>query len=617
MPLRRRLTVSLIFLIMCALLSAMNVYCADDRSYYMSGFKINAQLDSSGNMEVSEKITYEFDGSFRGVYRTLKTAGSDGISNFAVGKLQNGKLTEFIQNNSEVENTYQLLDEGDGIRLKLFSTSEDESKTFIIKYKVMGAASRYNDIGELYWKFMGEDTEVKIENFDLKIVLPEGANKEQIRIFGHGPLSGESEIIDSRTVGLRVEKLLPHNFVEARVLFPTGLIGDSIKVVEKNALTEIMSEEKGLAEEANAKRTRARAAVGLSLIYALFELLLIVFLYFKYDREYKAQFMGEYFRELPGDYSPAVLSVLWNFGKVKPRDITATIMDLVRRKYLGLNVEQREIHGLIKYKVENEYTFVLNKGTDLGALSEHEQYLLDWMISTIGNGVKVSLSEIEQSSKTLNGAETFKADYDAWAEYVRIESEKLSFFDKNALKGQIFGVVAAVFGIIYGGITAALHGNIAGMIVLMLSSFTLLIYSLLIRRRSRYGVEQFKMWKAFKRFLQHFSQIDKAELPAVVLWEHYLVYAITLGVAKEVISQLKLVFREEDFKNSGLTYLYFGHYGNYNYFDAIDNVTSTMVKTTESVYTQAVSKMSSSSGGGGGFSGGGGGGGGGGGAGAF
>lgn len=614
---KRRVAVSVIFLIIFALLSTANVYCADDRSYYMSSFNINAQLDSKGNMDVLEEIAYEFDGSFRGVYRTLKTEGSDGIDDFEVYKQQNGKLVEFQQNDSENENTYQLFDENDGIRLKIFSTSEDESKTFVIRYKVINAASKYSDIGELYWKFMGEDTDVRIENFGLKIMLPEGANRNQIRIFGHGPLSGISEIIDSRTVSLRIEKLLPHNFVEARVLFPANLINDSTKVVDKAALEGILEEEKGFADEANARRTRARAAVGFSFAYALFELLAIMFLYFKYDKEYKAQFNGEYFRELPGKYSPAVLSVLWNFGKVRPRDITATIMDLVRRKYLELNVLQREIRGLIKHKIENEYTFILKNDADFGALSEHEQYLLDWLITTIGDGKRVSLKEIEQSSKTLNGAETFKSDYDAWTEYVKIEAEKLSFFDRNAIKGQIFGVLLAVVGMIYGGLTAALHGNIAGLIVLLIVSFILLMYSLLIRRRSRYGVEQFKMWKAFRKFLQHFSRLDKAELPAVTLWEHYLVYAITLGVAKEVISQLKLVFRDEDFKNSNLTYLYFGHYGNHGYFDAIDHVTSTMVKTTESVYTQSVSKMSSRSGGGGGFSGGGGGGGGGGGAGAF
>jgi len=617
LPLKIRKTVSLMILIVCMLLSGFNVYCADDRSYYMSSFRIAAQLDASGDMDVVEEITYEFDGRFSGVYRTLLEEGSRGISDFSVSRLQGGKLTEFINNDSAAENTYQLLDEWKGIRLKIFSTSKDESKTFVIKYKVNAVAARYSDIGELYWKFMGEDTEVKIENFDIRITLPEGAKKEQLRIFGHGPLSGISEIIDSRTVGLRADKLLPHNFVEARVLFPAKLISESRKTVNSAALQRILAEEKGFAEEANAKRVRARAVMGFSLLFALFELLRIIYLYIKYDREYKTQFEGEYFRELPGNYSPAVLSVLWNFGNAKPRDITATIMDLVRRKYLQLKVEQTETRGIIKHKVENEYAFVLNKEAGMDALSKHEKHLVDWLINTIGNGESVSLGEIEQSSKTMSGAESFKADYDVWTEYVREEADKLAFFDKNALKGQIIGVIIAVVGMIYGGITAVAQGNIAGMAALILASITLLVYSLLIKRRSIYGVEQFRMWKAFKRFLQHFSQLDKAELPAVTLWEHYLVYAITLGVAKDVISQLKLVFRDEDFRNAGLTYMYMGHYGNHNYFNAIDNVTTTLVKTTESVYTQAVSKLSSSSGGGGGFSGGGGGGGGGGGAGAF
>ncbi len=615
---RRKVAVSIIFLILCILLSSISAYCADDRSYYMSRFKIDAELDSFGNMEVTEKITYEFDGSFRGVYRTLKNKGSSGMEAIEVYKELKGELYQFVQDDSEGENSFQLTVERDGIRLKIFSSAEDESRTFVIKYRVLNVASKYNDIGELYWKFMGEDTEVNIENFDLRIILPEGADRDQIRVFGHGPLSGVSEIVDSGSVELKVEKLLPHNFVEARVLFPVSLIKDSTNKVDKNALSDILDEEKGLADEANAKRARARTAVGFSLVYALLEFFMIVFLYIKYDKEYKAVFDGQYFRELPGSYSPAVLSVLWNFGRVNPRDITATIMDLVRRKYLKLIVEQRELKGLIKNKVENDYAFELKDDADLNLLSSHEKYLIDWMISTIGNGKRVSLDEIEQYSKTMKGAENFKADYDAWVQYVKNEAEGLSFFDRSTIKGQIFGVVAAVIGMIYGGVTAALHENFIGLIVLMFSSFILLIYSLLIRRRSRYGVEQFKQWKAFRKFLRHFSRIDKAELPAVTLWEHYLVYAITLGVAKDVIGQLKLVFSEEDFKNSSLTYMYYGYYGhNRSYFDAIDNVTNRMVKTTESVYTQAVSKMSSGSGGGGGFSGGGGGGGGGGGAGAF
>ena len=584
----------------------------------MSSFKINAQLDSMGNMDIIEEITYEFDGSFRGVYRTLRTAGSDGIEAVEVCKKQPDMLSPFVQDNSERDNTFQLIGEDGGIKLKIFSAAVNESRTFILKYRVLNAAAKFNDIAEIYWKFMGEDTEVKIENFELVIKIPEGADKEQIKVFGHGPLSGFSEIADSKTVVLRVDELPARNFVEARVLFPPELIKYSKKVFNRDALAEIMSEEKEFADEANEIRTKARIIVGFSFVYVLFELLMIVYLYFKFDKEYKAKFAGDYFRELPGSYSPAVMAVLWNFGSVKPRDLTATLMDLVRMKYLELIVEKEEVNGLFGSRADNEYIFKLNKEADLMVLSPHEKYAIEWLIFRIGDGERVSLEDIENSSKTRESAIDFSRDYDIWTGLVKSEADSYSFFDKNTVKGILFGVLTAVIGMIFGGYTAARHDNILGFAILMAVSIILLIYSLTIRRRSKSGVEQFKMWKAFRKFLRHFSSLDKADLPAVIMWEHYLVYAISLGVAKEVISQLRLVFREEDFNNSHLTYLYYGRYGHiHNYFDTIDNITDSMVKTTESVYRQAMSKASSGSGGGGGFSGGGGGGGGGGGAGAF
>jgi len=614
--LRRKHVYFILVLMLSMVLSAVSVY-SDDRSYYISGFEVIAELDRAGNMSVSEQITYEFDGSFRGVYRSIKTTGSDGVDSIKIYKLQHGKLIEFSESNTEEENTYQLFDERDGIRLKLFSASKNERKTFVIKYRVLNNAVKHNDTGELYWKFIGDETDVKIKNFKVKIIVPEGASKEELRIFAHGPLSGISEILDGRTVVLSVDELLPRNFVEARMLFPAGLIQDSDRASNRNALQNILEEERKWADETNAIRAKARLAVGLSLAFILFELVMMFYLYFKYDREHKTRFDGEYFRELPGNYSPAVLSVLWNFGSVKPRDITATIMDLVRRKVLRMDAVQRETKGLIKQKTENDYIFELDDNADLQTLSPHEKYLIEWLIYTIGDGKRVSLKEMEKTSQTAKGAEIFKADYDAWCEYVKNEAESYGFFDRNTVKGQIYGIMTAVVGMAYGGYTAVVHGNIAGFVLIPVSVI-LLVYSLLIKRRSKSGAEQYKMWKAFRRFLLHFSQIDKANLPAVTIWEHYLVYAITLGVAKEVIKQLKLVFTEDDFRSAGLTYMYYGHYGHsYGYFNSIEHVTDTLVKTTESAYTQAMSKLSSKSGGGGGFSGSGGGGGGGGGAGAF
>ena len=122
-------------------------------------------------------------------------------------------------------------------------------------------------------------------------------------------------------------------------------------------------------------------------------------------------------------------------------------------------------------------------------------------------------------------------------------------------------------------------------------------------------------WAAFKRFLEHFSEMQRHEIPSLIIWEYYLVYAVTLGVAKEVIKQLEVVFpnmQEGDYR-FGQGWMMYGTYHTgmnalTNSFDGIGESFERALNSAE----KAVSKASSGSGGGGGFSGGGGGGGGGG-----
>jgi uncharacterized membrane protein len=114
------------------------------------------------------------------------------------------------------------------------------------------------------------------------------------------------------------------------------------------------------------------------------------------------------------------------------------------------------------------------------------------------------------------------------------------------------------------------------------------------------------MWKAFRNFLKDFSRMDKAEMPSIIIWEHYLVYAISLGVAKEVIKQLPLVFTDADLQNSKLTYMY-GHniHSLHTFTRAFDTTVSSVDSAVSKAMAIANSKNSSSSGSGGGFSGGG------------
>lgn len=148
---------------------------------------------------------------------------------------------------------------------------------------------------------------------------------------------------------------------------------------------------------------------------------------------------------------------------------------------------------------------------------------------------------------------------------------------------------------------------------LVLAGVLIATVPLFFRRRSVTGQEDYVRWKAFKRFLQDFSEMERHEIPSLIIWEHYLVYAVTLGVAQEVIKQLDIVFpsmQDGDYQ--------FG-YGwmstttppstatPYGSFASIGAFTDQALQSVQN----AVSRSTSGSGSGGGFSGGGGGGGGG------
>jgi uncharacterized membrane protein len=153
---------------------------------------------------------------------------------------------------------------------------------------------------------------------------------------------------------------------------------------------------------------------------------------------------------------------------------------------------------------------------------------------------------------------------------------------------------------------AAFSGFVSGAI--------LMAGSLAMKRRSRSGSTELRKWQAFRKFLTDFSSMDRATIPSLIVWEHYLVYAITLGVAKEVINQLPLVFPElrEDPALFGQGWLYMSSIDSTrSAFSRLDALTTAMNQSVAQAQAIARSSQSSGAGKGGGFSVGGGGGGGG------
>ncbi|MFA7575539.1 MAG: hypothetical protein WCY14_08615, partial [Arcobacteraceae bacterium] len=214
---------------------------------------------------------------------------------------------------------------------------------------------------------------------------------------------------------------------------------------------------------------------------------------------------------------------------------------------------------------------------------------------------------------------SFRHQYQQWQNTVKKEFQKYNYFGRSkeglttALKTLLLEITIFLILVI-----VAFFMKVPWMVLIPLlltiifTGVGLVIYGGIIRKKTQEGINEHEKWSAFKRFLLHFSNMKDYEIPSLVIWEHYLVYAISLGIADKVISKLRVVLADQDIninmRNSALLY---------HMTDRNGQLNASVFRSFDKAFNNSMVRTSPSKGSGGGFSSGGGRGGGGGGAGAF
>ncbi len=593
-----------------------------DRSLIIEQIMVDAVVLPDASMQVTERITVNFSGRWEGFFVKIPQ-GDTPIVNVSVS--ENGQPYEFNPGTGYgPPGTYLTKYEGNDILIDWSIDTYGEVRTFEVSYLVQNAVKIHDDVAELYRKFIGEANGNKIGYVEVNIILPPGSEAyqqgEDIRIWGHGPLNGEVEFADANRVVLKVNNLPAYTFMEGRVVMPTPLFtaapGDVF--TGQTALGKILSEEAGWADKANQERMMAKAEIGAGAGVVGLSLAGIFMLWRRYGKNHPASFDGDYYRDLPANYSPAELSVLWNYKKMQANDITATIMDLARRQFLFLEADTVQVRKLLGSKEVSTYLLSFMPPPEPAALRKpeeavlrpHEAELINYLKNDIGGGQEaIYLTDIENYAKKYG--EAFYDFWQGWTGSIEVKCEEYDFFDENGFMPLI--TILLGLGLLGGGMALAANGNVIGYGMLIAGGLFLFVPRF-FKRRSKMGQEDFVRWQAFKKFLEHFSEMHRHEIPSLIIWEHYLVYAVTLGVAKEVIKQLEVVFpnmEDGDYKFGRGWMMYGNYHGMNSLYSSFDGLNDSFARSLQTA-TKAATKASSGSGGGGGFSGGGGGGGGGG-----
>lgn len=635
-------------IIFCMFINNVGFYDSDLK---IKKFEINLNINKDGSGSFDNYVTYDFDGldysviyydvgDQKGIVFGYQDINGNGVRLYDNERDDRSSFdyesfnTKVYQNNQEIEITqigysfkddYEMDPESTGYVKSPYDDCEriycyydegfNQDTTFNYQYRIEGMATKYQDIAIINW-ILSPQTEIPIKNISVNITFSNELTNEYVEhlknnFYVHGNIAYKDLVIDNNGIRFNVDKQKSNQCVETRMGFDVNLVNEKSVMYDNRydyAAQRYLDECERLTKE-NFEANRDRYfGIQTSLIILTIILIAIVALawiraYHKYDKERTSTFDSEYYRELPGTYPPAEMGYLYNFKDTSKDDLSATIMDLIRRGFISLDT-----NGCSTQDKKPNYIYRYNHDKDQSELKSYEKFVLKWYFEHIVSGYQLSLNDIDEYLKKEENAKRYLEDNKRFIELVRQESRKNKFFDEiKNLNAKFFLVYLALIIVMFYAFIAQLGNYYTfGLIfsAILLAVFIVFAsYISSIKRRSEKGNEDYVRWEAFKNFLLEFGKFEDYTMPLIAIWEHYMVYAVSFGIAEQVEKQMRLHFKSmgED------SYEYYASSSNIVYYRPYIYVSRSCNNATvvaSSTIAQAQAARASKGSGGGSFGGG-------------
>lgn len=601
--------------------SNANVYADSDSSQTLNNVEYNITVNKDGSMDVEEIWDIEIEETntlFKqfNIDKTKYTAITDGV----VSVVNSGGEQKLIDSKVYAYHVpvgkYYFLNRGSNYEVA-WGTGLSNSygrRVYAIRYHVVDAIAKYNDVAELYWQAFGSDFEIPIKKLTGTITLPsEAENLEDIKVWGHAPdLNGEIHVTSANKVSFEINNNKSKRMIEVRIAMPTDMIETSGRTYQVNKLDTIISEETSWANEANQKRM-----VKLGAVFAVYALLAggLLFIFIKNIivikntvKLHPTQKL-DYFREIPREgASPleAKFIIDNSYENINSYFIgqifMATVLDLSLKKAI-------KIESIVddKGKEKDSEIEIITNNIDSVTDNEDEKLVFNFIQTACRGENKITLKALKKYIQSHNSqVMKLKSQFDKIVvkslkdkkilDAVGVLKRKSLWFNKLLVGLLVFAFYTfVIFGwMVIDLILALPMSGIFTAVIVLLIVIDLIIAGVARNKIDVYtqeGIDEQEKWKAFKKYMEDFSLLKEKDVPDLILWEKYLVYATAFGIADKVIKGLKNVYPEyndSDFMS--------------NYITMRLLMNTDFSKTFNSVGTTMSSSFSSGSGGGGGFS---------------
>jgi len=567
------------------------------KSYSFDKVNTDIVVDENGIAHVTQRIYYSFStypGDEYNVVSYVAFSGQNGITMHNA----TGYLEEYPNASFNVSPYYDDRKGFLGYEMTCqLPHPNPESVVFVVSYDYYGIVNAYNDVTEFNYILWSNwwDRSIPILNATITIQNVSGemiTDSDSARLFTHPsnyftntsltssaakretngsdnsalPPSLISSVTDNgtRTLVAKIDaaNIPAYTWLDARILYApmSSPNPQYVNVTNKDGLALILNQE----EEYVKKAPYPYIMMAVELLLILAALLAAVFIYFKYGKEYKTNYAGLYERELPTDTKPALINaIIKGHGKPDMNAFVSTIMSLVDRDYLSISeIEKLGSRGKVSkeiiLKFENQPDSKLEK-----IESDVYSFLKGYAIN----------NEIvwKDFQKKLGSNDKFYNFLNKWYASVSKASNFSSYFEhkgNSLISGTGIGLIAvSLFMFFFSEIVASsdlypITSVVGGLCFLGgIVGVGLIVYPLIFKksmgRWTKDGRVFYLKWKNFEKYLTDYSLIEKYPPASIIIWDHYIVYAMALGVAETALKNMKLASPAGQMQGSHFHYIYY------------------------------------------------------------
>lgn len=446
---------------------------------------------------------------------------------------------------------------------------------------------------------------------------------------------------DYDTVTFTLDNLSTHTMLETRVVVDSAEeMFSGGRIYQKSYLNKILDEEGKWADDANQERLITIVVLLVFAVVYIGIFLLLLKKVLKYRNEYKSVKeqmendpskkveVGKYFRDIPREKesTPAEAGYLYYsegnqfYMKSGISEVfSATLLQLCLKGAIAfekpedskknLDIILKNETAKVKLQADEEVIYNLLKSAALHSNLKTKVKQKETEMEVITDRVsmkdlkKYAEKDYERFGRAMNSLESVGKTRNAeLGNYNRDRAKMAEHYASN----KTFYIIILVMMIFFSFVLIVFGIPFLVEIAIILGYISKTEKEIPVLTEQ--GETERQQWKGLKKYMEEFSLLNEKDIPDLVLWEKYLVYATAFGIADKVIKQLKIVYPDfDEVIMHDNRYLYMRYMNDTAIGGGLIHNFESVYHGYRSAYNAAQSRSSSGSGGGGGFSSGGGG----------